>query len=66
MSDRTVTATLPEVLYERVKITAEASARSVEALRMNNPTIERARRRWVAAGWRPPLVGSAPFTVIGI
>jgi hypothetical protein len=30
MSDYTVTVTLPEVLYERVKITAEASARSVE------------------------------------
>jgi hypothetical protein len=30
MSARTVTVTLPEVLYERVKITAEASARSVE------------------------------------
>src|SRR5215813_9009904 len=30
MSDRTITVTLPEVLYERVKITAEASARSVE------------------------------------
>jgi hypothetical protein len=27
---RTVTVTLPEVLYERVKITADASARSVE------------------------------------
>ena len=30
MSGRTITVTLPEVLYERVKITAEASARSVE------------------------------------
>ena len=30
MSDRTITVTLPEVLYERVKITAEASACSVE------------------------------------
>jgi HNH endonuclease len=27
---------------------------TVEALRMNNPTVERARRRWVAAGWHPP------------
>jgi hypothetical protein len=30
MSARTITVTLPEVLYERVKSTAEASARSVE------------------------------------
>lgn len=30
MSGRTITVTLPEVLYERVKITAEASARSLE------------------------------------
>ena len=30
MSGRAITVTLPEVLYERVKITAEASARSVE------------------------------------
>ncbi len=30
MSGRTITMTLPEVLYERVKLTAEASARSVE------------------------------------
>ena len=30
MSGRTITVTLPEVLYERVKITAEASACSVE------------------------------------
>ena len=30
MSGRIITVTLPEVLYERVKITAEASARSVE------------------------------------
>jgi hypothetical protein len=30
MAGRTITVTLPEVLYERVKITAEASARSVE------------------------------------
>lgn len=30
MSARTVTVILPEVLYERVKITAEASARSME------------------------------------
>jgi predicted transcriptional regulator len=30
MSGRTITVTLPEALYERVKETAEASARSVE------------------------------------
>ena len=30
MSGRTITVTLPDVLYERVKSTAEASARSVE------------------------------------
>jgi hypothetical protein len=30
MSARTITVTLPDVLYERVKSTAEASARSVE------------------------------------
>jgi len=30
MSGRTITVTLPEVLYERAKITAEASARSIE------------------------------------
>jgi hypothetical protein len=30
MSARTITVTLPEVLYERVKSTADASARSVE------------------------------------
>ncbi len=30
MSGRAITVTLPEVLYERVKIAAEASARSVE------------------------------------
>lgn len=30
MSGRTIAVILPEVLYERVKITAEASARSVE------------------------------------
>jgi hypothetical protein len=23
-------------------------------LRMNNPIVERARRRWVVAGWHPP------------
>jgi hypothetical protein len=28
---------------------------TVEALRMNNPTVERARRRWVSAGWHPPI-----------
>lgn len=27
---------------------------TVETLRMNNPTVERARRRWMAAGWHPP------------
>lgn len=26
----------------------------VEALRMNNPTVVRARSRWVDAGWHPP------------
>jgi len=30
MSDRTITLTLPEALYERIRVTAEASARSVE------------------------------------
>jgi len=27
---------------------------TVAALMMNNPTVVQARRRWVAAGWRPP------------
>lgn len=27
---------------------------TVEALQLNNPTIVRARRRWVSAGWHPP------------
>jgi len=27
---------------------------TVVALRMNNPTIIPARRRWVGAGWHPP------------
>lgn len=29
---------------------------TVAALRMNNPTVVRARRRWVSAGWHPPDV----------
>ena len=36
-----------------VGVTASGRA-TVDALRMNNPTIVRARRRWVAAGWHPP------------
>jgi predicted DNA-binding protein len=36
MSGRTIAVTLPEVLYERVKITAEASARSVEDVRAHS------------------------------
>jgi hypothetical protein len=27
---------------------------TVEALHLNNPTVVRARRRWVSAGWHPP------------
>lgn len=27
---------------------------TVAALQMNNPTVVRARRRWVSAGWHPP------------
>ena len=27
---------------------------TVDALQLNNPTIVRARRRWVEAGWHPP------------
>jgi hypothetical protein len=27
---------------------------TVAALHMNNPTIVRARRRWMSAGWHPP------------
>jgi hypothetical protein len=27
---------------------------TVAALHMNNPTVVRARRRWVSAGWHPP------------
>jgi len=27
---------------------------TVDALHMNNPTVVRARRRWVDAGWHPP------------
>lgn len=46
MSDRTITVTLPEVLYERVKIAAEASARSVEevctqSIALSLPELER-------------------------
>lgn len=29
---------------------------TVEALEMNHPIIVRARKRWVAAGWHPPLL----------
>jgi len=29
---------------------------TVEALQMNNQIIVRARQRWVAAGWHPPLL----------
>jgi hypothetical protein len=28
----------------------------VVTLQMNNPTVVRARRRWVSAGWHPPDV----------
>ncbi|MDM8524197.1 HNH endonuclease signature motif containing protein [Desulfococcaceae bacterium HSG8] len=27
---------------------------TVEALKMNNPTVVNARRRWASAGWHPP------------
>lgn len=27
---------------------------TIEALKMNNPTVVNARRRWVSAGWHPP------------
>ena len=33
-----------------------AGCATVAALRMNNPTVVRARRRWVSAGWHPPEV----------
>ena len=36
-----------------VGVTASGRA-TVDALRTNNPTVVRARRRWVAAGWHPP------------
>jgi hypothetical protein len=29
---------------------------TIDALKMNNPTIVNARRRWVSAGWHPPEV----------
>jgi hypothetical protein len=29
---------------------------TVAALQLNNPTVVRARRRWVDAGWHPPQV----------
>lgn len=32
---------------------------TIIALRMNNPTVVAARRRWVDAGWHPPVVDSA-------
>jgi hypothetical protein len=46
MSGRTIAVTLPEVLYERVKITAEASARSLEdvcaqSIALSLPELER-------------------------
>ena len=28
---------------------------TIDSLQMNNPTVVRARRRWVAAGWHPPM-----------
>lgn len=36
-----------------IGVTASGRA-TVDALRMNNPIVERARRRWVVAGWHPP------------
>ena len=27
---------------------------TIEALKMNNPTVVNARRRWVSSGWHPP------------
>ena len=47
MSDRTITLTLPEALYERIRVTAEASARSVEevatqSIALSLPPIEEA------------------------
>jgi len=36
-----------------VGLTPDSRA-TVIALRLNNPTIVRARRRWVSAGWHPP------------
>jgi len=27
----------------------------IEVMEMNNPTVVRARRRWVSAGWHPPV-----------
>lgn len=29
---------------------------TVKALRLNNPTVVQARRRWVSAGWHPPAL----------
>ena len=29
---------------------------TIEVLHMNNPTVVKARRRWVSAGWHPPLL----------
>jgi len=40
----------------KTKITGLTSCgrATVEALKMNNPTVVNARRRWVSAGWHPP------------
>ena len=29
---------------------------TIEALKMNNPTVVNARKRWVSAGWHPPVL----------
>jgi len=38
------------------KITALSSCgrATIEVLKMNNPTVVNARKRWVSAGWHPP------------
>lgn len=41
--------------YTRIIGITACGRATVEALRMNNPTVERARGRWVAAGWHPPV-----------
>lgn len=38
-----------------IGLTASGRA-TVEPLHMNNPTVVRARHRWVSAGWHPPDV----------